>query len=214
MNQNTFREIPLPQGMQVETAQLARQLRVQYSDFFTSASLSREDTAAAAPAMDEALSGDGELTGDGESAGDGGSAGGGEQWLLSAGDFEYFHALVRPEGIGCACPFTWVAEAEKIIDQQYPIFGQERFPNLRDKAAHVLWLLLKTELFGPESMEVGVMAALVLLRRNGSKANPGAEDLRFLAVQADSLIRQYEGKPKEDDNDYVARIGQILRSWE
>ena len=57
-----------------------------------------------------------------------------EKWLLSQWDIEYFYGLTRPTNVGCACPFGWLEKVEWVVDQQYPIFGAERFPDLFDKA--------------------------------------------------------------------------------
>lgn len=212
----TTSHVPFPMGLEKETAQLAQNIFQNYKDFFIwvqegkAQSIELDETE-----KTEILSRLAQIKLPLEAADEssGGEAAAVERWLLDQHDIEYFYGLARPADIGCACPYGWVEKVNRIIDQQYPIFGAERFPRLEEKASHVVWLLFKNEVF-PDVLEgIGALAMLALLGRNGIEVRPRVEDLKeYFAVQH-FLLEQVEAEEKDEDQ-AIYLLGQFLQSWE
>ena len=214
-------EVPRPLGLEGETAAVAMEIRKKYSDFFAWVQ-AREDMSGVSDEevqgtiLAERIQGQAErIQGQAEGIQDqaGGVQGGNEEpWLLDKADIEYFYHLTRPADIGCACPYGWVEKVERLIDQQYPMFGVERFPDLYDKAAHMLWLIIKNEIFPDYNEGIAVLAALVLLKRNGITLEVNDEDMRSLIIKARSLIAQSKEDSEFDEDEAVRYLGAILRA--
>lgn len=204
-------EVPRPLGLEAETARVANEIRQKYPDFF--AWVQAGENLTSLNATGEYLSATGE-DGQIQKAQVPAEAQGpvGEPWLLGKADIEYFYHLARPADVGCACPYGWVEKVERVVDQQYPVFGVERFPDLWDKAAHVLWLIIKNEVFSEYNAGVGVLAALVLLERNGIAVHTHDAGLRALVLKARALIAHDKDDLGYDEDDAVRSLGSLLRA--
>lgn len=60
-----------------------------------------------------------------------------------------------------------LAKVESILAQQYSFFGVERYPSLFEKAAMLLFFLVKGHCFPDGNKRVAILAAIVLLDING-----------------------------------------------
>lgn len=207
MENTFFQQVAFPMGLEKETAYLAQGLRNQYQDFFTwvqageipkipddnlpqYAPNQANETSAISQTMEE-------LT---------------EPWLLGSWDIEYFYGLSRPVDVNCACPFGWVQKVERVVDQQYPIFGVERFPDLISKAVHVAWLILKNEIFPEYNSGIAALAALVLLRRNGHQSIPTNEDLRRFITVMRMNIKKIE-VDELDEDEVIRWLSMLVKAW-
>lgn len=193
--------VPYPLGLERETADMAKAFRVKYELFFrwiqqgeaeqvTEASLPEPMNVVACPAKVED-----------------------SPWLLENWDIEYFYGLSRPENVSCACPFGWVEKVKRIVDQQYPIFGVERFSELFAKGAHIAWLLLKHEVFPNYNGGIAALAVLVLLGRNGYFLEPSDEDLKIFIVRARKFMRVLQEQDDEEET-AIWQLAELVRSWQ
>ncbi|MDI6812618.1 MAG: hypothetical protein QMC95_08405 [Desulfitobacteriaceae bacterium] len=195
--------VPYPMGLERETAEIANTLRTKYDVFFRWV---QEGELSPVPVK---------ATESGLNSGPNREELGGavnEPWLLESWDIEYFYGLSRPEDVRCACPYGWVEKVKRIVDQQYPIFGVERFPDLFAKGAHMAWLLLKNEVFPEYNGGIAALSILVLLQRNGYALEPSDEDL----IQFIATVRKFLHVSDERDEAEDSAIGQlagIIQSW-
>ena len=197
-------EVPRPLGLEAETAVVAKEMRKKYPDFFAWVQAGEDKAQDQVDHPHDHAEGQGQVLGvEGRKE---------EPWLLSNADLEYFYHLTRPLDVGCACPYGWVEKVERVVDQQYPMFGVERFPDLYDKAAHMLWLIIKNEVFSDYNGGVAVLAALVLLERNGITVNTSDKGLCALVVNARSLITDSKNDSDYDDDKAVRYLGAMLRA--
>lgn len=204
-------QIPFPMGLQQETAQLAQEVVGRYSDFFAWVQLG-EKPAISVQEIDTyyALSlaqkkEEDEVYNKNEETVK-------EKWLLSQWDIEYFYGLTRPADVGCACPFNWMEKVERVVDQQYPIFGVERFPELYDKAAHMAWLIIKNQVFPDYNIGIAVLAVFVLLGRNELVISPSEEDLKSFVTLTRLWIQKSELEPEHEDA-AIKELGNIIKTW-
>lgn len=202
-------QVSFPIGLERETAYLSQELRNQYQEFFNWVQAGEKPEI---PEHDLPLYNKGNVPIDlnnpvqtsQESS---------EPWLLGNWDIEYFYGLSRPIDTTCACPYGWVQKVERVIDQQYPIFGVERFPYLPAKAAHIAWLVLKNEIFPEYNAGIAVLAVLVLLKHNKLNVIPNDEDLmRFITVMR-KYIQKVEIEELEED-DVIWWLSMIVKGWE
>lgn len=204
--------VPYPMGLERETAEMAKALRAQYDVFFHWVQAGEvqpvpdeelpqivETSAEPADSVQIAETDDTDVGTEVSSP-----------WLLEDWDIEYFYGLSRPEDVSCACPFGWVEKVKRIIDQQYPIFGVERFPDLFAKGAHVAWLLLKNRVFPEYNGGIAALSILVLLQRNGYALDPSDEDLVYFIATVRKFIHLL-GDEAEDGA--IWQLAAMIRSW-
>lgn len=213
-------------GLEKESAALAGELRTQYEDFFVwmqtgeKPAMDKRELPALQPLREqEELIGRGAI-GVPAAEGENSVTGTGEPWLLESWDIEYFYGLSRPADVSCACPFGWIDQVRRIVDQQYPIFGVERFPNLFAKAAHVAWLLSKNQVFPEYNAGIAALAVLVLLRRNGQQVDPSDEELKRFILTLRKFrqeVRVAEAGAAENAGEAeeaaIRQLGSIIQSW-
>ncbi len=196
-------QVPFPMGLQQETALCAQELVERYFDFFTwvqegcpnpveEMELQKNES------TEEAQNNRGETLN--------------QKWLLSKWDIEYFYGLIRPADVGCACPFGWMEKVEGVVDQQYPIFGAERFPDLFDKAAHMAWLIIKNQIFPDYNDGIAVLAVFVLLGRNEIALNPKEQDLKSFVALIHSWIKKSD-REQEYEDAAIKKLGNLISAW-
>lgn len=217
-------EVPRPLGLEAETAEVAKEIRARYPGFFAWVQAGAAEEAGAAesggpePMGTDTESGIAKGQAEEDRAGASGdqAADGalpeGEPWLLDKADVEYFYHMSRPADVGCACPYGWVEKVERVVDQQYPMFGAERFPDLYDKAAHMLWLILKHEVFSDYNAGVAALSALVLLGRNGRTVKLDDDGLRAFILKAKSLIAKSREDLEYEEDEAISTLGAILKA--
>ena len=204
-------QVPFPMGLELETAQMAQEVVGHYSDFFAWVQVG-ETPAIWVEKVDPyfALSlveikEENEVQNTNEETVK-------EKWLLSQWDIEYFYGLTRPTEVGCACPFGWMEKVEGVVDQQYSIFGAERFPNLYDKAAHMAWLMIKNQVFPDYNAGIAVLAVFVLLGRNEIVIYPNEEDLKSFVTLTRLWIKKFDREPEHEDA-AIKELGNIIAAW-
>lgn len=193
-------QVPFPMGLKPETAQLAQEVVGHYSDFFEWVQVG-ETPAISVEEIDpyyEVQNNNKETVK--------------EKWLLSKWDIEYFYGLTRPADVGCACPFDWMEKVERVVDQQYPMFGVERFPELYDKAAHMAWLIIKNQVFPDYNAGIAVLAVSVLLGRNELVIYPNEEDLKAFVTLTRLWIKKSELEPEHEDA-AIKGLGNVIKTW-
>ena len=199
--------VPFPMGLKLETAQLAQDVVGHYSDFFAGVQVWRplipveeiESPYFRSSSQKEEAQKKNEETVK-------------EKWLLSKWDLEYFYGLTRPEDVGCACPFGWMEKVQRVVDQQYPIFGTERFPDLYNKAAHMAWLIIKNEVFPDYNAGIAVLAVFVLLGGNEILKNPDAEALDSFVTLTHLWIKKLDREPELEDT-AIKELGNVIAGW-
>ena len=197
-------QIPFPMGLKPETAQLAQEVVGRYSGFFTWVQVGETpDVSVEEIDPHNAFSFDQKNKNEEIVK---------EKWLLSKWDIEYFYGLTRPADVGCACPFNWMEKVERVVDQQYPMFGVERFPELYDKAAHIAWLIIKNQVFPDYNVGIAVLAVFVLLGRNERIIDPNGEDLKSFVVRAHLWIKKCVLEPEYEDA-AIKQLGNVLKTW-
>ncbi|MHB1652868.1 MAG: hypothetical protein ACYCVD_10375 [Desulfitobacteriaceae bacterium] len=214
-------QVPFPQGLEKETAQMAQGLRNQYKGFLAwvqageTPAVPEEDLPELKVAAPTGVGDAAEQVNDGrvELVLSNFAEEGPEPWLLGNWDIEYFYGLSRPADVSCACPFGWIQKVERVIDQQYPIFGVERFPDLSAKAAHMAWLVIKNEIFPEYNAGIASLAVLVLLKRNGYKINPTDEDLMHFIATVRKFVRSIDMEEQDEDT-AIGNLGEIIKTWE
>jgi prophage maintenance system killer protein len=204
--------VPIPMGLEKETAKLAQKFRQEYHEFFAWVQggeiplyeLKDEEQEYLFVQLDRVYVFEKDLH---EQLNDQ------ERWYLERHDIEYFYALARPADIGCACPYGWVDKVNRIMDQQYAMFGVERFTRLEDKAAHIAWLLLKNEVLPDYNRGIGALAIFILLGRNRIEIKPKTQELyhffavlNFLSINVDTMAK--------DEDQAIHILGEIIKSWE
>jgi len=196
-------QVPFPMGLKAETAQLAQEVVEHYFDFFAWVRLG-ETPAIPIEEIDPRKEKN-EVQNNTEETVK-------EKWLLSKWDLEYFYGLTRPAEVGCACPFGWMEKVEGVVDQQYPIFGAERFPKLYDKAAHMAWLMIKNQVFPDYNAGIAVLAVFVLLGRNELVIYPNEEDLKSFVTLTRLWIKKFDREPENEDA-AIKELGNVIAAW-
>lgn len=192
-------QVPFPMGLQQETALCAQEVVERYFDFFAWVQVGCPIPAEEKnEGTKEAQNNNGETVN--------------EKWLLSKWDIEYFYGLIRPADVGCACPFGWMEKVEGVVDQQYPIFGAERFPDLFDKAAHMAWLIIKNQVFPDYNAGIAVLAVFVLLGRNEIAINPNEQDLKSFVARIHLWIKKTDREPEYEDA-VIKELGNVINTW-
>lgn len=193
-------QIPFPMGLNPETAQLALEVVGHYPDFFEWVQVG-EMPAISVEDIDPYY----EVQNQNEETVK-------EKWLLSQWDIEYFYGLTRPADVGCACPFNWMEKVERVVDQQYPMFGAERFPELYDKAAHMSWLIIKNQVFPDYNAGIAILAVLVLLGRNELVIYPKEEDLKSFVTLTRLWIKKSALETEYEDV-AIKGLGNVIKTW-
>lgn len=202
-------QIPFPMGLTPETAQLAQEVVGHYPDFFAWVQVGETPTISVEKIdLDGAFS----LVHKKEKVQNKDEETTKEKWLLSQWDIEYFYGLTRPVEVGCACPFNWMEKVERVVDQQYPMFGVERFPELYDKSAHMTWLIIKNQVFPDYNAGIAVLAVFVLLGRNELVISPSEEDLKSFVTLTRLWIQKSELEPEHEDA-AIKELGNIIKTW-
>lgn len=195
-------QIPFPMGLEPETAQLAQEVVGCYSDFLGWVQVG-ETPAISVKEIDSYE--ENEVQNNNEETVK-------EKWFLSQWDIEYFYGLTRPADVGCACPFNWMEKVERVVDQQYPLFGVERFPKLYDKAAHMAWLIIKNQVFPDYNAGIAVLAVFVLLGRNELVIYPNEENLKSFVTLTRLWIKKSELEPEHEDA-AIKELGNVIKTW-
>lgn len=180
-------------GMEPETARLAQDILSEYAGVFV-------ELGRGMPTLEEVNDLAGELEQSNK-----------QLWLLANRDLEYFYLLFQKDGLEKACPLCYMGEVEKIVNQQYPLFGYERFSHLLDKAAHIFLLTVKSGLFAGYTTRVGLMATLVLLGRNGVRIHLDGDRLRTLTERVQYLAATTADGDRDGENLAVRQLGDMLR---
>lgn len=205
--------VPVPMGLEKETADLALQFRGKYDEFFAWVQGGETPLNELPQVQQEDLLTQLEVTTESlpdEQPGD--QVENQERWYLERHDIEYFYGLARPAQIGCACPYGWVEKVNRIVDQQHAMFGVERFPRLEDKAAHMAWLLLKNQVFPDYNRGIGALAILVLLGRNEVQLQPKNEELLQFFSILDFVYKRVETEEKDEDQ-AIKILGEVIKGW-
>ena len=206
-------QIPFPMGLKPETAQLAQEVVGHYSDFFAwvqggetpAISVEEIEPSYALSIAQTKQGNDFEVEDNNEETVK-------EKWLLSQWDIEYFYGLTRPADVGCACPFDWMEKVERVVDQQYPMFGVERFPELSDKAAHMAWLIIKNQVFPDYNGGIAILAVFVLLGSNEIVIYPNEENLKSFVTLTRSWIKKSELESEHEDA-AIKELGKVIMTW-
>lgn len=206
--------VPYPMGLERETAEMAHTLRAKYDVFFRWVQEGEVSpvSEASLPELLEISSGQMNTAKPAADLGAHSEASANGPWLLENWDIEYFYGLSRPADVNCACPYGWVEKVKRIIDQQYPIFGVERFPDLFAKGVHMAWLLLKNQVFPEYNGGIAALSILVLLQRNGYALEPSDEELIRFIVTLRKFIHLTDEHDAEEDS-AVWQLAGIIQLW-
>lgn len=199
-------QVPFPMGLEPQTAELAQDVVARYSHFF--AWVQQGENPKPEAEFNTVEITQAEVSEPAQEV----QAEAEEYWLLSKWDIEYFYGLSRPADVGCACPFGWMEKVERAVDQQYPMFGVERFAELYEKAAHMAWLILKQQIFPDYNAGIAILAVFVLLGRNDILLDPGEDDLKSFVVLARHLIEECDPYPEREDS-MIKVLGNRLKTW-
>ncbi len=206
--------VPYPMGLERETAEMAHTLRAKYDVFFRWVQEGEVSpvSEASLPELLEISSGQMNTAKPAADLGARLEASANGPWLLESWDIEYFYGLSRPADVNCACPYGWVEKVKRIVDQQYPIFGVERFPDLFAKGVHMAWLLLKNQVFPEYNGGVAALSLLVLLQRNDYSLEPSDGDLIKFTAAVRKFI-QASGAHDEAEDSAIRQLAGMIQSW-
>ena len=94
---------------------------------------------------------------------------------------------------------------ESIISQQYPVFGYDKYPNIYQKAAMVLYFFSKDHCFIDGNKRIAIMCTILLLNINGYKS------LLTNDEGYNKTLEISQSKISENDRDeYIDRIAGWL----